>query len=139
MVTSVNNKYSSVSELVQGMSVTADQKRRHREYLQERQLSRALTVMRAQQKMTQKDAAEKLGWSQGRVSKLEMKADCDISVGDLADYAEAMGMQVAVVLSPDKASEPAITNSTQISIKLVGRPKSLRNANGRRAFRRAVK
>lgn len=135
----MTKRVQTVAEVVQEMDLPPDQKKRHLEYLQDRQLSRALTVVRAQMGLSQTKAAKKLGWSQGRVSKLEMKADHDVSVGDLVDYAEAMGMQVAVTLSPGKEVKPAITNLTQISIKLVGRPKPSCNANGRKAFRRAVK
>lgn len=134
----MTKRYQTVAEMVQAMDLPEAQKKRQLEYLEERQLSRALTVMRAQRRMTQKDAAEKLSWSQGRVSKLEMKADHDISIGDLADYAEAMGMQVAITFSPDKAAKPSITNLTQISMKLVGRSMALRNSDGRRAFRKTA-
>lgn len=116
------------------MDLLEAQKKRQLEYLQDRRLSRALTVMRAQRKMTQEDAAEKLGWSQGRVSKLEMKADQDISIGDLADYVEAMGMQVSITLSSDKGAKGANTNLAKISMKLVGR----RNYNGRRILRKPI-
>lgn len=48
----------------------------------------------------------------------------------------------ATTLSPfrtEMACSDPITIMTQISMKLVGRPKPSRNANGHRAFRRAVK
>ena len=41
--------------------------------------------------------------------------------------------------TPETACSNPITNLTQISNKLVGRPTALRNNNGRRVFRRAVK
>lgn len=108
----MTKRYQTVAEMVRGMDLPEAQKKRQLDYMQARKLSRELTVLRAQQKMTQKDAADKLGWSQGRVSKLETKVDHEISIGDLVDYAEVMGMQVSITLSPKKGAN---TNLTQIS------------------------
>ena len=95
-------RYKNVAEMVQGMDLPADQKKRQVEYLHARRLSRTMTVMRAQIGMSQMQVAEKLGWSQGRVSKLEAKADRDISVGDLLDYAKALDMQMTMTFLPEK-------------------------------------
>ena len=95
-------RYKNVAEMLQAMDLPADQKKRQIEYLHARRLSRMLTVMRVQKGLSQTQAAEKLDWSQGRVSKLEKKADCDISVGDLLDYANALGMQMSISFLPEK-------------------------------------
>lgn len=95
-------RYKNVAEMVQGMDLPADQKKRQVEYLHARRLSRTMTVMRAQIGMSQMQVAEKLDWSQGRVSKLEAKADRDISVGDLLDYAKALDMQMTMTFLPEK-------------------------------------
>ncbi|NCD23331.1 MAG: helix-turn-helix domain-containing protein [Spartobacteria bacterium] len=97
-------QYNSIVEMLQAMDLPPDQKKRQVEYLQARQLSRLLTVMRAQMQMSQELAAEKLGWSQGRVSKLETKTDRDISIGDLMDYSGALGMQMSILFLPNKFS-----------------------------------
>ena len=93
-------RYKNVAEMVQGMDLPPDQKKRQMEYLHARQLSRTLTVMRAQTGLSQVQVAEKLGWSQGRVSKLESKTDRDISVGDLLDYLKALDMQMTMTFLP---------------------------------------
>ena len=95
-------RYKNVAEMVQGMDLPPDQKKRQMEYLHARQLSRTLTVMRAQTGLSQVQVAEKLGWSQGRVSKLESKTDRDISVGDLLDYLKALDMQMTMTFLPEK-------------------------------------
>lgn len=95
-------RYKNVAEMVQGMDLPADQKKRQIEYLHARRLSRMLAVLRAQKEMSQKQAAIKLGWSQGRISKLEAKEDRKIAVGDLLDYANMLGLQMAISFQPEK-------------------------------------
>lgn len=96
-------RYKNVAAMVQGMDLPDDQKKRQTEYLHARRLSRMLTVMRAQKGLSQTQAADKLGWSQGRVSKLEKKADRDISVGDLLDYVKVLDMQMSMSFLPENA------------------------------------
>lgn len=96
-------RHKSVAEMLQAMNLPADQKKRQINYLQARRLSRMLTVMRAQKNLSQTQTAKKMGWSQGRVSKLEAKADRDISVGDLLEYSGVLGLQMSISFLPDKA------------------------------------
>lgn len=98
----MSKRYDNVADVVKSMDLPAAQKQRQLDYIKDRQLSRLLTVMRVKKKMSQKQAAEKLGWSQGRVSKLEMKADRQISVGDLLDYSDALGIDMSLVFLPKK-------------------------------------
>jgi len=98
----MTKRYDSVADVLKSMDLPAAQKKRQVEYIKARQLSRLLTVMRAQKKMSQKQAAEKLGWSQGRISKLEIKEDRQISVGDLLDYSDALGMEMSLVFMPKR-------------------------------------
>ena len=95
-------RYTNVADILKSMDLPEAQKKRQIEYINTRQLSRLLTVMRAQKKMSQKQASEKLGWSQGRVSKLETKEDRQISIGDLLDYSDALGMEMSLVFLPKK-------------------------------------
>lgn len=93
-------RYTNVADVLKSMDLPEAQKKRQTEYIKARQLSRMLTVMRAQKKMSQKQAAEKLGWSQGRISKLETKEDRQISIGDLLDYSDTLGMEMSLVFLP---------------------------------------
>ena len=93
-------RYSSVADVLHSMDIPEGQKKRQVEYIKARQLSRLLSVMRSEKKMSQTQAAEKLGWSQGRVSKLETKEDRAVSVGDLLDYANALDLEMSIVFLP---------------------------------------
>jgi predicted XRE-type DNA-binding protein len=98
----MTKRYDNVVDVLKSMDIPATQKKRQADYIKSRQLSRLLTVMRAQKKMSQKQASEKLEWSQGRVSKLETKEDRQISVGDLLDYSDALGMELSMVFLPKR-------------------------------------
>lgn len=93
-------RYTSVTDVLHSMDIPDGQKKRQADYIKARQLSRMLTVMRSQKKMSQMQAAEKLGWSQGRVSKLETKEDRDVSIGDLLDYANALDLEMSILFLP---------------------------------------
>ncbi len=96
----MGKRYGSVTDVLQSMDIPEDQKKRQADYIKARQLSRLLTVMRSHKKMSQKQAAEKTGWSQGRISKLETKEDRQIAVGDLLDYSNALGLEMSIVFLP---------------------------------------
>jgi transcriptional regulator with XRE-family HTH domain len=98
----MNKRYDNVADLLQSMDLPEAQKKRQAKYIKARQISRLLTVIRAQKGMSQKSAAEKLDWSQGRVSKLETKEDRQVSVGDLLDYSDALGMEMSLVFLPKR-------------------------------------
>lgn len=93
-------RYGSVADVLHSMDIPEEQKKRQAQYLKARQLSRLLSVLRSQKKLSQMQAAEKLGWSQGRVSKLEAKEDRAVSVGDLLDYANALDLEMSIVFLP---------------------------------------
>lgn len=93
-------RYGSVTDVLRSMDIPEEQKKRQTEYIQVRQLSRLLTVMRAQKKLSQMQVAEKLGWSQGRISKLETKEDRAVLVGDLLDYSNALDLEMSIVFLP---------------------------------------
>lgn len=98
----MNTKYKNVVDLIKSMDLSEAQKKRQTKYIKARQLSRLLTVIRAQQGLSQNEISEKLDWSQGRVSKLETKEDRKISVGDLLDYSDALGLEMSLIFLPKK-------------------------------------
>lgn len=66
----------------------------------------SLMALRAAKNLSQADVAKKLGCSQSRVSKMEKSLDSDIRLGDFADYAEAVGFDINLVLID--RSEPLV-------------------------------
>jgi transcriptional regulator with XRE-family HTH domain len=68
--------------------------------LHRRRIVKDLMVLRAGRGLSQGDIASKMGCSQSRISKLESSTDFDLTLGDLARYAGAVGFRVGVVLEP---------------------------------------
>jgi transcriptional regulator with XRE-family HTH domain len=91
--------YESVSQMVRE---TADDAfaQAFEERLRERRIIKELAVLRAGRGLTQADVAEEMGCTQSRISKLESARDADLTLGDLARYAGAVGFRLGVVLEP---------------------------------------
>lgn len=67
----------------------ADDLRRH---VAERRLVRHLFALRCARGLSQREVAERMGCTQGRISKLEASRDDDLSLGDVRAYGEALGL-----------------------------------------------
>jgi transcriptional regulator with XRE-family HTH domain len=81
------------------------------ERLRCRGILKDLMVLRASRGLSQGDVAAKMGCTQSRISKLESSTDADLSLGDLAGYASAVGFRAKVVLVPGapEDGEPPLT------------------------------
>jgi transcriptional regulator with XRE-family HTH domain len=64
----------------------------------ERQLVKHLFALRCARGLSQKDIAEAMGCTQGRISKLEASRDDDLSLGDIRAYAKALGLNTILGL-----------------------------------------
>lgn len=70
-------------------------------YLTSRKLSKALFALRCKAGLTQLQVAEKSGFTQSKVSKIEHSKDVDLSVGDILSYCKAIDIELNVALIPD--------------------------------------
>lgn len=98
----MSKKFKRVSDVIKSMDLPKEQKQEQIDYINTRRLSRLLTVMRSQQGMNQQQAAEQCGCTQSRISKLEYKEDRKITIGELLDYSDALGLEMSVVFLPKK-------------------------------------
>ncbi len=98
----MTKKYSSVSDLIKSIDLPDEEKKEQIDYINARSLSRLLTVMRVKKGMNQQQAAEKCGGTQSRISKLEYKEDRKITIGELLDYSDALGLDLFVQFTPQK-------------------------------------
>jgi transcriptional regulator with XRE-family HTH domain len=90
--------FRSVAEMVDGLSedrVFAEQARKK---LEERSVIDMLMALRSVQDLSQKDIADRMGCTQSRISKLEAGKDEDLRMGDLRSYADALGLDLMMVL-----------------------------------------
>jgi len=58
-----------------------------------------LRLLRHHLSLTQNELAEKLGWSQSKVSRFEDGDSRSIKLGDLRQYAKALGMEVEITFT----------------------------------------
>lgn len=98
----MSETFKNVAELIRSMDLPEERKKAQIDSINARRLSRLLTVMRVKKGMNQQQAAEKCGCSQSRISKLEYKADRKITIGELLDYSDALGLDMSVLFTPKK-------------------------------------
>jgi transcriptional regulator with XRE-family HTH domain len=108
--------YQSVSQMVRETTDNAFadsfDKRVHR-----RRIVKDLMVLRAGRGLTQGDVAEKMRCTQSRISKLESSEDFDLTIGDLARYAGAIGFRVNVMLEPQDTTSVRRVKKLAFQIK----------------------
>ena len=76
-------------------------RRLYREVLDE-ELSWLLSYLREERGLSQKEVAERLGVSRGRVSQLEPSAGLSMSLESLARYAQALGLSLRLEFADER-------------------------------------
>jgi len=89
-------QFKSIEEMIEHNSTDEEFKKDALKAVSGRRLAQMLLLVRCKNKMTQKDLAEKLGCSQGRISKIESSPDARISIKDLLDYAAIFDLQLEI-------------------------------------------
>jgi transcriptional regulator with XRE-family HTH domain len=90
------------------------------EDVRHQQVTNALAKMRVAKGLTQKQLADSLGCTQGRISKLETGRDEDLTLKDVLDYARAteIGLQIGIgclkSLPKRKAPEIEVISSSEL-------------------------
>lgn len=97
---SENARFKSVLEMIQETSEDASLVKDVERRILERQLVKHLIAHRVKNNMSQQDVAERFECTQSRISKLESSSDDDVRLGDLEKYAEAVGLELRMVLAP---------------------------------------
>lgn len=85
--------------------------------LHSRRIVKDLVVLRAGRNLSQAAVAEKMGCSQSRISKLEASEDSELTLGDLARYADAIGFRLGIVLEPRKTTSVGRVKKLAFQIK----------------------
>lgn len=92
----MTKKYKSVSGMIQHLSTDENFKNLAEKEIREKQLSKLLFFLRNQQKLSQKEMAQRTGYSQSKISKIESSRDIDLSMKDLLAYAKALKLQLEI-------------------------------------------
>jgi transcriptional regulator with XRE-family HTH domain len=89
-------QFKNVNELIKGISEDENFKKDAIKQISENGLGKFLFFLRCEHRMTQKELAEKMGCTQGRVSKIESAKDDSLSIKDFIDYGNALGLELEI-------------------------------------------
>ena len=95
-------QYKSVTDLITSLSEDEHFKKNAVKQISENGLGKFLAFLRCDHRLTQKEFAEKIGCSQGRVSKIEAAKDDSLSIKDFIDYGNALGLELEIGYRPKK-------------------------------------
>jgi transcriptional regulator with XRE-family HTH domain len=95
----MDKQYKSVVEMLKDVSDNNDFNKTVEKEINTRQISKALFAMRNRACLNQKQIAERMKCTQGKVSKIENAHDMDISIGDLVNYCSAVNMRLEIGFS----------------------------------------
>ena len=91
--------YKSVTDMLKGLDVEKQFADQVNECIEERNLIRLLIALRCKAGITQKQLSEKMHCGQSRISRIENAKDRNLSLGDILDYAGALGLNVELCLN----------------------------------------
>ncbi len=91
-------RYADVVEMMGDLTEDPDFADDLGKHLARRVLVAELCAQRAARGLTQKDVAERIGCTQGRISKVESSSDGDLSLSTVVAYADAIGLRVEIAL-----------------------------------------
>jgi len=112
--------FSSVSDLVRETAENVIFAGALERRLASRTIVKELMVLRATQGLSQKDIALKLGCTQGRISKLESLTDAHLRIGDLSNYADALGLELRITLESTERPVAARAKKRGATIRAAG-------------------
>ena len=113
------NRFKNVVEMMHELEDRPDQGFADdlQSHLAKRTLVSELVAQRVARGFSQKDMAEMLGCTQGRISKLEASPDERFSLGSLIRYAEAIGYEVEVTLKHKDVTLADRVKTQKLSVK----------------------
>lgn len=96
----MRKQFANVSQMVEALAENPKFVEATKSDAAERELVSRLFALRCAKGVSQEEMAKHLGCTQGRVSKLESAVDRRLRLGDVSNYASALGMELRIVLAP---------------------------------------
>jgi len=87
-------QFKNVADLITVLSEDENFKKNAVKQISENGLGKFLAFLRCEHRLTQKELAEKVGCTQGRISKIESAKDENLSIKDFIDYGNALGLEL---------------------------------------------
>lgn len=88
--------YKNVEGMVKGLSEDSDFKNGVLREIKSKTISKFLFSLRCEQNLTQEQLAKKINCTQSRISKIERSYDKDLTIKDLLDYGNVLGLQLEI-------------------------------------------
>jgi transcriptional regulator with XRE-family HTH domain len=142
-------RFSSVLEMVRA---TADKEfaDEFEQTLRKSRVVNTLVLLRVAKGMTQKELGDKLGRTQGWVSKIENSLDEEIGFGNLTKYAAALGSSTGITFIPNDTHDiregaaklpnsTVTTGMTVVDVEVCGTERSIESATSRKQVRKPRK
>ena len=95
-----NTQVAFIEEIAKGAGASPEFVDSIKQEAAERALTNHLLALRGAKGISQEQIAKHFGCSQSKISKLENGLDTDLSMGDLLQYCDAIGLELSVGLSP---------------------------------------
>ncbi len=93
--------YKSVTALAKGIGLSEATVKKLESTINDQKLSTILCALRCQQNLTQEQLAEKIGWSQAKVSQLEHARNGQLKLADLVAYTSALDAGVEITVGKE--------------------------------------
>ena len=89
-------QFKNVTDLITGLSEDENFKKDAIKHISENGLGKFLAFLRCEHRLTQEEMAQKIGCTQGRISKIESAKDDSLSIRDIIDYGNALGIELEI-------------------------------------------
>jgi len=89
-------QFKNVADLITNLSEDESFKKDAVKHISENGLGKFLVFLRCNHRLAQKELAEKMGCTQGRISKIESAKDDSLSIKDFMDYGNALDLELEI-------------------------------------------
>ncbi len=96
----MSTRFQSVTELLKANVEDPAKIKAFDELLKSSSVVRSLIRKRTKASLTQKEVAAAMGVTQSTVSKIEASFDCDLTLGEIARFSEAVGSPITIQIGP---------------------------------------
>jgi transcriptional regulator with XRE-family HTH domain len=124
--------YANLEDMIRGTSDDPAEAERRLENLRRIELSAKLFALRNVAGLSQGELAERIGWTQSKLSRFEHKEDADISLGELQEYLGGLGRRAVVTIAE------ALSAQTPKSVRKPS-PKAKKAKSAAAATRKALR
>lgn len=111
-------KYRNATDFIEDILEAEEDFESLKQQMQSRQIVKALATIRVERGLTQKNVADVMGQTQGKISRIENGVDADLKISDIVSYAKATGIEITMLLSDRNQSLVARVKHHALEIQM---------------------